>query len=186
MLKRFRLLALALFLVFSILESLKYQREDVKAFYQDVLGQEPTWDFVTILKQFNACVLVLPLYHDIVAQAVTITQAFFVEWDVNLAPANIKFNNLRAMAKLPWIQHVVTSPTALEGEQTYRVNYFRISDKSFHNQGAEGAEEKLVEKPSQEAKPILQDDSDDSEQIHNCDIDYLPHNQQYDDQLFIN
>jgi len=37
------------------------------------------------------------------------------------------------MAKLPWIGHIVTSPIALEGEQRYKVTYFKVGETGFHN-----------------------------------------------------
>ena len=38
------------------------------------------------------------------------------------------------MAKLPWISHLVTSPATLEGNQIYKVTYFRVGDQRFYNQ----------------------------------------------------
>jgi hypothetical protein len=57
-----------------------------------------------------------------------------VEWDINLVPANLSFNNLKAVRKLPWIGHIVTSPAAIEGEQSYKVTYFRVGKISLHSQ----------------------------------------------------
>lgn len=55
-------------------------------------------------------------------------QVYFIEWDINLVPANIKFMNLKAVSKLPWIGHLVTSPSALENGDNYKVSYFRVGE----------------------------------------------------------
>jgi hypothetical protein len=62
-------------------------------------------------------------------------QAYFLEWDINLVPANPKFANLKSMSKLPWIGHLVTSPAALEGCKNVKVTYFKVGEMSFHSVG---------------------------------------------------
>lgn len=78
-------------------------------------------------------ILCTPLFFEVVFKALTYIQAYFAEWDLNLAPANLRFNNLNSMAKLPWISHLVTSPATLEGDQIYKVTYFRVGDQRFYN-----------------------------------------------------
>jgi hypothetical protein len=57
-----------------------------------------------------------------------IMQVYFIEWDINLVPANIKFTNIKSVSKLPWIGHVVTSPAALENSDNYKVSYFKVGE----------------------------------------------------------
>lgn len=105
---------------------------------EDTENQEyesQNWFFIllTTLKQYDLSVAVLPLFYELVFDMVSIMQAYFLEWDINLVPAGVKFNNLRAMQKLPWVGHVVTSPAAMEGEQNYKVTYFKVGDLAFHS-----------------------------------------------------
>lgn len=77
---------------------------------QEFESQNWFYIFVTTLRQYDLSVLTLPLFYELVFDMVSIMQAYFLEWDINLVPANVKFNNLRAVSKLPWVGHVVTSP----------------------------------------------------------------------------
>ena len=53
-----------------------------------------------ILHAFDTAILAYPLFYESVLQLVTIMQAYFIEWDINLVPANVRFNNLKTMSKL--------------------------------------------------------------------------------------
>jgi len=70
----------------------------------------------------------VPLFFEVVFKALIYMQAHFAEWDLNLIPSNLRFNNLNSMGKLPWISHIITSPSTLEGAQTHKVTYFRVGD----------------------------------------------------------
>jgi hypothetical protein len=64
-------------------------------------------------------------------------QVYFIEMDINMVPANIKFSNMKSVSKLPWIGHIVTSPAALECSDNYKVSYFKVGELSFHSVGEE-------------------------------------------------
>lgn len=65
-----------------------------------------------------------PLLFKLTEDIITLFQAYFVEQDIQLAPSEISFNNLKAMSKLPFIGHVITSPATLEQSHREKATFF--------------------------------------------------------------
>jgi len=123
----------------------------------------------------------MPFFYKLTFEIITLAQAYFIEWDINLVPAEVKFNNLRAAAKLPWVGHVITSPAALESVQIFKVVYFKISELHFKNfaiddesQDSQILRQKIANNQINETTSM--DSNSESSDDNFINLDYLPHN----------
>lgn len=99
-----------------------------------------------------------------------------------MVPAEVKFNNLRAAAKLPWVGHVITSPAALEGVQIFKVVYFKIAELHFKNFAVDDESldsqilrQKIADNQINETTS-MDSNSAESSDDNFINLDYLPHN----------
>jgi hypothetical protein len=141
----FRAIGFALFLFFLICEAIYSTRNDLMGFELIILSNAQHQNensfvelsFFGILKwiilRFDTIFITLPLFSSVTVDVICFAQVHFCESSVNLVPADPKFNNIRAMLKLPFVGHVVTSPSVLEGDDNFKVGYLSIGSTGFFN-----------------------------------------------------
>ena len=188
-----KFLGLFVFLVFVALNSFKLTQTQIQKFESAILSNaygasEQEFESgeigditYTLLRLFNVALTVTPLFFSLTAECIAICQAFFIEWDINLVPANLSFNNLKAVGKLPWIGHIVTSPSAVEGEQSFKVTYMRVGKIILHSQDMIVSESTWVDQQKVQDKNkqgiVADDQSMDSvsSDDQTLNFDYFPH-----------
>jgi hypothetical protein len=77
--------------------------------------------------------ITLPYLLKMSLEITDIFQSYFAEWDINLVPSNVHFNNPNAMSTLGNVDSILLNKRAIINE-IMRVEAFEVEGKCYYNE----------------------------------------------------